>query len=108
VTVSLDQLASHNQLSDCWVSLGNRVYNATDFIVQNPDSNFAKQCGTQASFQGMNRQRPLDANRMGSSDFNRLASDSNRLGRPPMDFNRNRPTNVQNPLEPYFVGTLVQ
>ena len=34
--ISKEELAKHNSAEDCWVSIGNQVYDLTDFLEEHP------------------------------------------------------------------------
>ena len=34
--ISKDELAKHNSAKDCWVSIGNQIYDLTDFLEEHP------------------------------------------------------------------------
>jgi hypothetical protein len=124
-THSTEELSQHNSPNDCWIAIGTRVYNVTEFIAKNQNNNFSSECGKQINsgpgtrpFNNDNNQfqSPQDSNRFRNQppeDFNRTRdfngprppNDSN--GQRP-DFNGQRPNANQNSLSQYYIGELQQ
>ncbi len=115
---TLQQVSQHSSPSDCWVAMGGKVYNLTEFISSSQfGKNFEQNCGTNATNAFQNRPSPSNGQDMNRRfDGNNFPRDSN-YPRPPSDFNRPRPNpdgNFQRPnggrniFEQYYIGELVQ
>jgi len=105
-TFTLAEVSQHNNPSDCWIVLRNRVYNVTELVSKDSNNRFAKECGK--PIQGFGNGFPNDGNSnrpRPPNDFNR-PMDFNRQ-RPPGDFNRQR-NGMQNPLNQYYLGDIQQ
>ena len=51
ITLSMQELAKHNNSSDCWMLISGKVYNITSFFGSHPGGNntMAPTCGTDAT-----------------------------------------------------------
>ena len=72
-TYTLQDVAAHSTVGDCWIALDGNVYNITPMLAALPagaPNQFANACGSDATatFQNL---------RSGAQDFNRLRSDFN-------------------------------
>lgn len=47
---AMDEVATHNSESDCWMAIGDKVYDATSFVANHPGGPaILKGCGTDAT-----------------------------------------------------------
>lgn len=55
-TFTLDEVAKHNSATDCWMAIGGKVYDVTDYIsVHHGGPIIVKGCGIDASYLFENR-----------------------------------------------------
>lgn len=47
--LTMEELAKHNSESDCWLLIGQNIYDVTEFIPMHPNRDIIKGCGLDAT-----------------------------------------------------------
>ncbi len=45
--ITIKQVEQHGSVSNCWVIIGTKVFNATAYLTQHPESDVKMHCGSQ-------------------------------------------------------------